>query len=426
MKINKNKLYSAVLISGTVLSLVTPAVANAANENNANSSSEQVTVQKDKQNEKQDTDKAASEKNNDAKKDSVSIVNNEDNKTTDPDNPQTLKEQTMIINKVVAASEKDLSTNNLKGVNGAKFAVYDVTDLMNTIIKEEVKTDDSKASDEDIDTAIDKANENSKNQTTDIAGDKTDDKKDLKNPESQKSESEKTDDKDKVKLPPKYESGSKTESQSKGEDKKSVDQEKNETKEQKADDKSKKAATDKTDKSSDENQNEAQSKEDKTKENSSNKEESSENEALIKKVEELRKNDTIRKKVAERAAKLDPKEMKKFADVTTAHDDGLKKDGIAKVKIPIDGKYHAYYVVNTETPKEAMAKNSDPVVVITPITDDNGKYSSEFYIYPKSEKITPNNPESKKPVVTETTMYQTGRSNNLWNSFVAFIQGIFS
>ncbi len=416
MKINKNKLYSAVLISGTVLSLVTPAVANAANENNANSSSEQVTVQKDKQNEKQDKDKAASEKNSDVKKDSVSIVNNDDN-------PQTLKEQTMIINKVVAASEKDLSTNNLKGVNGAKFAVYDVTDLMNTIIKEEVKTDDSKASDGDIDTAIDKANENSKNQTTDIAGDKTDDKKDLKNTESQKSESEKTDDKDKVKLPPKYESGSKTESQSNVEDKKSVDQEKNETKDQKDDDKSKKVETDK---SSDENQNETQSKEDKIKEDSSNKEESSENEALIKKVEELRKNDTIRKKVAERAAKLDPKEMKKFADVTTAHDDGLKKDGIAKVKIPIDGKYHAYYVVNTETPKEAMAKNSDPVVVITPITDDNGKYSSEFYIYPKSEKITPNNPESKKPVVTETTMYQTGRSNNLWNSFVAFIQGIFS
>lgn len=423
MKINKNKLYSAVLISGTVLSLVTPAVANAANENNANSSSEQVTVQKDKQNEKQDTDKAASEKNSDTKKDSVSIVNNDDNKTIDPDNPQTLKEQTMIINKVVAASEKDLSTNNLKGVNGAKFAVYDVTDLMNTIIKEEVKTDDSKASDGDIDTAIDKANENSKNQTTDIAGDKTDDKKDLKSTESQKSESEKTDDKDKVKLPPKYESGSKTESQSNVEDKKSVDQEKNETKDQKDDDKSKKVETDK---SSDENQNETQSKEDKIKEDSSNKEESSENEALIKKVEELRKNDTIRKKVAERAAKLDPKEMKKFADVTTAHDDGLKKDGIAKVKIPIDGKYHAYYVVNTETPKEAMAKNSDPVVVITPITDDNGKYSSEFYIYPKSEKITPNNPESKKPVVTETTMYQTGRSNNLWNSFVAFIQGIFS
>ncbi len=423
MKINKNKLYSAVLISGTVLSLVTPAVANAANENNANSSSEQVTVQKDKQNEKQDTDKAASEKNSDTKKDSVSIFNNDDNKTTDPDNPQTLKEQTMIINKVVAASEKDLSTNNLKGVNGAKFAVYDVTDLMNTIIKEEVKTDDSKASDGDIDTAIDKANENSKNQTTDIAGDKTDDKKDLKSTESQKSESEKTDDKDKVKLPPKYESGSKTESQSNVEDKKSVDQEKNETKDQKDDDKSKKVETDK---SSDKNQNETQSKEDKIKEDSSNKEESSENEALIKKVEELRKNDTIRKKVAERAAKLDPKEMKKFADVTTAHDDGLKKDGIAKVKIPIDGKYHAYYVVNTETPKEAMAKNSDPVVVITPITDDNGKYSSEFYIYPKSEKITPNNPESKKSVVTETTMYQTGRSNNLWNSFVAFIQGIFS
>lgn len=423
MKINKNKLYSAVLISGTVLSLVTPAVANAANENNANSSSEQVTVQKDKQNEKQDTDKAASEKNSDTKKDSVSIFNNDDNKTTDPDNPQTLKEQTMIINKVVAASEKDLSTNNLKGVNGAKFAVYDVTDLMNTIIKEEVKTDDSKASDGDIDTAIDKANENSKNQTTDIASDKTDDKKDLKSTESQKSESEKTDDKDKVKLPPKYESGSKTESQSNVEDKKSVDQEKNETKDQKDDDKSKKVETDK---SSDKNQNETQSKEDKIKEDSSNKEESSENEALIKKVEELRKNDTIRKKVAERAAKLDPKEMKKFADVTTAHDDGLKKDGIAKVKIPIDGKYHAYYVVNTETPKEAMAKNSDPVVVITPITDDNGKYSSEFYIYPKSEKITPNNPESKKPVVTETTMYQTGRSNNLWNSFVAFIQGIFS
>ena len=68
------------------------------------------------------------------------------------------------------------------------------------------------------------------------------------------------------------------------------------------------------------------------------------------------------KKIASRASKLDPKEMKSFAEVTTEHDSASKKDGVARVKIPIDGKYHAYYVVNTSTPKEAMAKNSDPIV----------------------------------------------------------------
>ena len=167
----------------------------------------------------------------------------------------------------------------------------------------------------------------------------------------------------------------------------------------------------------------------------------------------MRKDDTLRKEIANRASKLDPKEMKSFAEVTTEHDSASKKDGVARVKIPIDGKYHAYYVVNTSTPKEAMAKNSDPIVVITPISDDNGKYSPEFTVYPKSEAIPPtptkpntpqtpttNTPGSKQPeqtqpqpqqeqpqhVVTEAKMYQTGHVTGFWNNVVSLVKNLFN
>ena len=173
----------------------------------------------------------------------------------------------------------------------------------------------------------------------------------------------------------------------------------------------------------------------------------------------MRKDDTIRKEVASRAAKLDPKSMKTFAQVTTEHDKTSNKDGVARVKVPIDGKYHAYYVVNTETPKEAMAKNSDPIVILTPITDKDGKYSPEFTIYPKSEKILPNAPEKpeektpenktengktpeqnqsgqdqakgtegEKPTVTDAKMYQTGKAkaHGFLNHLVERIESFFN
>src|SRR5699024_11914277 len=64
----------------------------------------------------------------------------------------------------------------------SKFTVYDVTDLMNTIIKEKLKMDDSDPTDKQIDKAIDKASDsesqdfddNATTEATDNKGKSTD------------------------------------------------------------------------------------------------------------------------------------------------------------------------------------------------------------------------------------------------------------
>lgn len=359
MKNARSKIMSAALLSANVLTLAEPAIVHAAGQPSV--STQSSIVQSEKEDKNKNTDDTKTVKSDDS---SVADTKKDDKKTYS-DNPQSLKEQTMVIQKVIATNENDLNSDSLKGVNGSKFTVYDVTDLMNTIIKEKLKVDDSQPSDKTIDTALDKANENTKQEA------------------SVKSESS--------------ESGS----------------------------------SNKDDKSS----SSASSTGEKTKDDSEEEDKSNEEDKLVKKVEQMRKDDTIRKEVANRATKLDPKSMKTFAQVTTEHDKTSNKDGVARVKVPIDGKYHAYYVVNTETPKEAMAKNSDPIVIITPITDKEGKYSPEFNVYPKSEKILPTTPEksenktpdNKSEDVSDAKMYRTGKVQPLgfWNNVTEYIKSFF-
>lgn len=477
----KNKLFSAVLISANVLALAAPAavpVAYAAEANQTPATTQSSSTNGSKASEKSSSEKKdnTSEDNNKDKeqstvkknddKSSIKIVTNTHTNKDDPDNPQNLKEQTMIIRKVVATSEKDLSSDSLQGVNGAKFTVYDVTDLMNTIIKEKLKVDESNPSDKQVDNALAKADDtDTKAQEMDLDTNN--------NAENSKENSESK--KDDSKIPPVYK-WSKSSSSEKAKSESSqgkpssqaptVDAEKD--KSSKTTEESKSSSTtdkkdDSKDKSSSQSSVDSKSKSDKSddkseassKSSSEKEKDDDTDDALIEQVEEMRKDDTIRKEIASRAAKIDPKEMKTFAEVTTGHDSASKKDGVARVKLPIDGKYHAYYVVNTSTPKEAKVKNSDPIVVITPITDDNGKYSPEFTVYPKSEKIpdtpkpaTPNTPQSQSQTqsqnqqpgqnqhqnqvqetpghtVTETKMYQTGRSNNIWNNIVSYFKGLF-
>ena len=136
--------------------------------------------------------------------------NNHDNKN-DPDNPQNLKEQTMVIRKVIATSEKDLSSDSLKGINGAKFTVYDVTDLMNTIIKEKLKMDDSDPTDKQIDKAIDKASDS---ESQDFDDNATTEATDNKGKSTDKSDSKQ----DESKLPPVYKSSKSSTDKAKSED----------------------------------------------------------------------------------------------------------------------------------------------------------------------------------------------------------------
>ncbi len=325
----KNKVVSAALISANVLTLVTPAVVHAADQ--PATSSQSSLVQNNKQEDKNKKGETATDKKEDKTKGSSTAVDLKSEKKKDSnENPQTLKEQTMVLQKVIATSEDDLNSDSLKGVNGAKFTVYDVTDLMNTIIKEKLKVSDFAPTDEAIDKAVDKFNEDGKEVVNTTAD--------------------------------------------------------------------------------------------------------------------------VKEEVASRAAKLDPKEMKTFAQVTTEHDKESNKDGVARVKLPIDGKYHAYYIVNTETPKEALAKNSDPIVLLTPVTDKDGKYTPEFKVYPKSDKITPETPnkpdnpqtpnkeneqkkdnptptqaqEGDKPTVTDAKMVQTGKEHGFLKTVMSYLENFFN
>ncbi|PLA44535.1 pilin N-terminal domain-containing protein [Lactobacillus jensenii] len=335
----KSKLVAASMLSSTALTLAAPVFADSiSSQTSSNTSAVQSSVvEKNKTAESQSASSSSDKSSNDA--------------------IQTLTEQTMIINKIIASSS-DSSIENAKGANGAKFVVYDVTDLMNQVIKEELKSDEAidKAIKDDVATAT-------KAEASSSSTKKIDSAKWERTTESSTSSS------------------------------------------------SSSVASASSSSSTASSSSEVQSSE------SSTKTTSNDEESLISKIEDMRKNDTIRKEVLSRAEKLNASQLKKFAEVTTAKDNTLNKDGIARVKVPIDGKYHAYYVVNTDTAKESMATNSSPVVIITPVTNDNGEYSKDFTIYPKSTAIT--------PTTTTRKMVQTGKQTSFWDSVVQFFSSLW-
>lgn len=447
MKNARSKIMSAAMLSANVLTLAAPAIVHAAEQPSA--STQSSIVQNKKEDENKKTDDTKTEKSTD----NSSVDVKAEDKKADPDNPQSLKEQTMVIRKVIATNEKDLNSDSLEGVNGSKFTVYDVTDLMNTIIKEKLKVDDSSPSDKQVDQALKEA-DNSNSQEEKSEADKSDSEEfDENSTEDNANKTISSSTNNKSKIPSAYKSVKSSSSDAKTEKASTqapeADLDQTEPKSSNSETSSSKSSSSTTvddqSKSSVEKSKNADDKSESDKK-------SEEEEKLVAKVEQMRKDDTIRKEVASRAAKLDPKSMKTFAQVTTEHDKTSNKDGVARVKVPIDGKYHAYYVVNTETPKEAMAKNSDPIVILTPITDKDGKYSPEFTIYPKSEKVLPektpeNKPENgktseqnqpgqdqakgtegQKPTVTDAKMYQTGKAriHGFLNNLVEQIESFFN
>lgn len=244
------------------------------------------------------------------------------------DKIQTLTAQTMVLKKIVVSDSKQknragaigIPQDNLRGVNGSTFKVYDVTALMNTIISEKLKTNSQvKATAGEIDQTVQKQTTTSGSQVT-------------------------------------------------------------------RDNSSKQAV----------------------------------NQELKERVNDLMQGDTLQQEIATRAAKLNNSQLKSIATVTTAHDAKLKSDGVAQVKLPIDGKYHAYYIVNTATPKALSVTNAAPIVVLTPVTQADGLYADRFTIYPKSDTI----PKASKPTqpakqISQARLYQTGMTKqHNWLSVV--------
>ena len=311
--------------------------------------------------------------------------------STTNDKIQTLTEQTMILHKIIAkdgtvkaivknASSAEsssgktlgLTQDKFQGVNGAKFVVYDITDLMNEVIKEKLQVANKDISSNQVDEAVEAqaaTNSNEDSSQTEVTKAIPTVKPYVKvtNPTEKSSSSAATSDST---------TSSKVDAEKRTESSSSV------------------VSVDTSSKTSSETNNSSTDKIDPT---------------LLSQIEALRKDDSLRKELAERAGKLDNKQLKEFATVTTEHNKELNEDGVATVKIPLDGKYHAYYVVNSETPKEAHATNAKPIVVLTPVTDEQGLYAESFTVFPKSDAV----PEEKQPqdVVTSEKMYQTGKQH---------------
>ena len=311
--------------------------------------------------------------------------------STTNDKIQTLTEQTMILHKIIAkdgtvkaivknASSAEsssgktlgLTQDKFQGVNGAKFVVYDITDLMNEVIKEKLQVANKDISSNQVDEAVEAqaaTNSNEDSSQTEVTKAIPTVKPYVKvtNPTEKSSSSAATSDST---------TSSKDDAEKRTESSSSV------------------VSVDTSSKTSSETSSSSTDKIDPT---------------LLSQIEALRKDDSLRKELAERAGKLDNKQLKEFATVTTEYNKELNEDGVATVKIPLDGKYHAYYVVNSETPKEAHATNAKPIVVLTPVTDEQGLYAESFTVFPKSDAV----PEEKQPqeVVTSEKMYQTGKQH---------------
>ena len=385
----QSRIITGLMLSTTVLTLASPVPVAAATNTPANNSEAVSTKQVDKS--------AATLTTADETGATSSTTN---------DKIQTLTEQTMILHKIIAkdgtvkaivknASSAEsssgktlgLTQDKFQGVNGAKFVVYDITDLMNEVIKEKLQVANKDISSNQVDEAVEAqtaTNLNEDSSQTEVTKAIPTVKPYVKvtNPTEKSSSSAATSDST---------TSSKVDAEKRTESSSSV------------------VSVDTSSKTSSETSSSSTDKIDPT---------------LLSQIEALRKDDSLRKELAERAGKLDNKQLKEFATVTTEHNKELNEDGVATVKIPLDGKYHAYYVVNSETPKEAHATNAKPIVVLTPVTDEQGLYAESFTVFPKSDAV----PEEKQPqeVVTSEKMYQTGKEHQgLLKQLVQFSKQLF-
>lgn len=295
----------------------------------------------------------------------VSEANNSESKTDTPKGGTSSSSSNESTKLTTSSSSQapGLNQSDFKGVPNSKFVVYDVTDTMNSVIKEKLGVDEDKA-----------------NAALQVAAAK-----------------ETAEDKEKAKASDSTSTSSSSNTESKASS-------------------NAKSTNTSTSGSSSSSTKETTSNSSSKDVSSSSSSETKDDKELISKIEELRKGDTIRKEVSERAAKLNKDQLKSVAEVTT------DQNGTAETKLPIDGKYHAYYVVNTETAKESYATNSAPIVVITPVTDSQGMYAPEFTIYPKSNTL----PKPTTPEETQAKMYQTGHEDqSFFTKIMNWFNGLF-
>ena len=125
--------------------------------------------------------------------------------------------------------------------------------------------------------------------------------------------------------------------------------------------------------------------------------------------------DQIESQLKDRVKKLSSDQLKLISNGETKTID--QQTGVFEFSIEVQANQkQAYYIVNESSPENIS--NSEDILLLTPVSDKNGEFLKDVWIYPKSEASQPK--EEVKKIVS------TGVKKNFFGNCWDFVTHLFS
>ncbi|UQQ95147.1 pilin N-terminal domain-containing protein [Enterococcus faecium] len=125
--------------------------------------------------------------------------------------------------------------------------------------------------------------------------------------------------------------------------------------------------------------------------------------------------DQIESQLKDRVKKLFSDQLKLVSNGETKTID--QQTGVFEFSIEVQANQkQAYYIVNESSPEKIS--NSEDILLLTPVSDKNGEFLKDVWIYPKSEASQPK--EEVKKIVS------TGVKKNFFENCWDFVTHLFS
>ena len=125
--------------------------------------------------------------------------------------------------------------------------------------------------------------------------------------------------------------------------------------------------------------------------------------------------DQIESQLKDRVKKLFSDQLKLVSNGNTKTID--QQTGVFEFSIEVQANQkQAYYIVNESSPENIS--NSEDILLLTPVSDKNGEFLKDVWIYPKSEASQPK--EEVKKIVS------TGVKKNFFENCWDFVTHLFS
>lgn len=125
--------------------------------------------------------------------------------------------------------------------------------------------------------------------------------------------------------------------------------------------------------------------------------------------------DQIESQLKDRVKKLSSDQLKLVSNGETKTID--QQAGVFEFSVEVQANQkQAYYIVNESSPENIS--NSEDILLLTPVSDKNGEFLKDVWIYPKSEASQPK--EEVKKIVS------TGVKKNFFENCWDFVNHLFS